>query len=204
MAATGRAVTRDLNGNTFKRKKLETHAKTFANALCYQKSYAYTDLIWPKWRWRVQYRKKLNQSAATAAIFDVIKSQRSLGKSILIFFALWALVARFPINRRFFRQNGRISRIVLRGIYATNELNSTITTTEMRKLAKKKSLKLEQFFLAGFFAFIARPTLSYFIEKVMRSSLTLISKIVASSVAMHRRDLHFVGNTHIHCRGSLM
>ena len=51
----------------------------------------------------------------------------------------------------------------------------------MRKLAKTKSLKLEQFFLAGFFAFIARPTLSYFIEKVMRSSLTLISKIVASS-----------------------
>ena len=125
-------------------------------------------------------------------------------KSILIFFALWALVARFPTNRRFFRQNGRISRIVLRGIYATNELNSTITTTEMRKLAKTKSLKLEQFFLAGFFAFIARPTLFYFIEKVMRSSLTLISKIVASSVAMHRRDLHFVGNTHIHCRGSLM
>ena len=206
MAATGRAVTRDLNRNTLKRKKLETHAKTFANALCYQKSHAYTDLIWPKWRWRVQYRKKLNQraSAVTAAIFDVIKSQRSLGKSILIFFALWALVARFPTNRRFFRQNGRISRSVLPGIYATNELNSTITTTEMRKLAKTKSLKLEQFFLAGFFAFIARPTLSYFIEKVMRSSLTLISKIVASSVAMHRRDLHFVGNTQIHCRGSLM
>ena len=57
MAATGRAVSGDLNRNTLKRKKLETHAKTFANALCYQKSHAYTDLIWPTWRWRVQYRK---------------------------------------------------------------------------------------------------------------------------------------------------
>ena len=48
MAATGRAVTGDLNRNTLKRKKLETHAKTFANALCYQKSHANTDLIWPR------------------------------------------------------------------------------------------------------------------------------------------------------------
>ena len=48
MAATRRAVSRDLNGNTLKRKKLETHAKTFANALCYQKSHAYKDLIWPR------------------------------------------------------------------------------------------------------------------------------------------------------------
>ena len=78
-------------------------------------------------------KKELNQraSAATAAIFDVIKSPRSLGKSIPIFFALWAPVARFPTNRRFFRRNGRISRIVLRGIYATNELNSTTKTTEV-------------------------------------------------------------------------
>ena len=129
MAATGQAVSRNLNGNILKRKILATHAKTFANALRYQKSHAYTDLIWPRWRWRVQYKKELNQrtSAATAAIFDVIKSQRSLGKSILIFFSLWAPVAR----GRFFRRNGRISRIVLRGIYATNELNSTTKTTEV-------------------------------------------------------------------------
>ena len=129
MAATGRAVSRDLNGNTLKKKNLETHAKTYANALCHQKSHANTGLIRPKWRWRVQYKKELNQrtSAATAAIFDIIKSQRSLGKSILIFFALWTPVAR----GRFFRRNGRISRIVLRGIYATNELNSTTKTREV-------------------------------------------------------------------------
>ena len=48
MAATGQAVSRNLNGNTLRRKNLETHARTFANALCYQKSHAYTDLIWPK------------------------------------------------------------------------------------------------------------------------------------------------------------
>ena len=89
--------------------------------------------------------------------------------------SLWAPVARFPTNCRFFRRNGRISRIVLRGIYATNELDSTTAMMEMSKLAKTKSLKLQQFFLAGFFAFIARPTLSNFIEKVMRSSRTLIS-----------------------------
>ena len=37
-----------------------------------------------------QYKKELSQraTAATAAIFDIIKSQRSLGKSILTFFAL--------------------------------------------------------------------------------------------------------------------
>ena len=139
MATTGRAVCRNLNGNTLKRKILATHAKTFASALCYQKSHANTDLIWPRWRWRVQYKKELNQraSAATAAIFDIIKSPRSLGKSIPIFFPLWTPVARFPTNRRFFRRNGRISRIVLRGIYATNELNLNTTTTEMRKLAKQ-------------------------------------------------------------------
>ena len=73
---------------------------------------------------------------------------------------------------------------ILRGVYATNELNSTTTMMEMRKLAKTKSLKLQQFFLASFFAFIARPTLSNYIEEVMRSSRTLISKIVASSVAI--------------------
>ena len=90
MAATRRAVSKDLNGNTLKRKRLGTRARTFANALCYQKSHANTDLIWPRWGWRVQHKKELNQrtSAATAAIFDVIKSQRSLGKSILTFFAL--------------------------------------------------------------------------------------------------------------------
>ena len=123
----------------FEREKLERRAKTFANALYYQKSLAYTDLIWPRWRWRVQYKKELNQraSAATAAIFDVIKSPRSQGKSIPIFFPLWAPVARFPTNRRFFGRNGRISRIVLRGIYATSKLNATTTTTDMRKLAKQ-------------------------------------------------------------------
>ena len=90
MAATRRAVSKDLNGNTLEKKKLGTHARTFANALCYQKSHANTDLIWPRWGWRVQYKKEFNQrtSATTAAIFDVIKSQRSLGKSILTFFAL--------------------------------------------------------------------------------------------------------------------
>ena len=48
-----------------------------------------------------------------------------------------------PLSRNFqqilgfFRGNGRISRSVLRGIYATNELNLNTTTTEIRKLAKQ-------------------------------------------------------------------
>lgn len=114
--------------------------------------------------------KKMNQraSATTATIFDVI------------FFALWAPVARFPTNRRFFKRNGRISRIVLRGIYATNELNATIPTTEMKKLSNLQHF----FFLAGFFAFIAWPTLFNFIEKAIWSSYTLIFNIIASSVTI--------------------
>ena len=68
-----------------------------------------------------------------------------------------------------------------------------------KEISKTKSLSLQQFFLAGFFAFIARPTLSNFIEKVMRSSRTLISTTVASSVAIVATN-----HTHIHRRDSLM
>ena len=67
------------------------------------------------------------------------------------------------------------------------------------EISKTKSLKLQHLFLAGFFAFIARPTLSNFIEKVMRSSRTLISTTVASSVAIVATN-----HTHIHRRDSLM
>ena len=46
-------------------------------------------------------------------------------------------VARFPSNRRFFRQSRRISRIVLRG-NTTSKLSAITTTTGTRKLANQK------------------------------------------------------------------
>ena len=79
---------------------------------------------------------------------------------------------RFPTNRGLFRQNDRISGIILRGFYATNERTQRNHNDDGKEeISKTKSLNLQHFFLAGFFAFIARPTLSNFIEKVMRLSL---------------------------------
>ena len=121
--------------NTLKKKKLKTHRLLRMRFAI--KNHTRTP-IWsgPEEDDEFNIKKELNQrtSAATAAIFDIIKCQRNLGRSILTFFALWAPVTRFPTNRRFFRQNGRISGIVLRGIYATSELNSTTTTTANQNL----------------------------------------------------------------------
>ena len=54
--------------------------------------------------------------------------------------------ARFPSNRRFFRQNHRISRIFLRGNSISELSATTITKTETNNIGKLKTLKVQRFF----------------------------------------------------------
>ena len=62
-----------------------------------------------------------------------------------------------------------MSGIVFRG-KATSELSATTTTTETRKYKQNKNSEGAAHFLAGFFAVIARRTLSNLIEMAMQSS----------------------------------
>ena len=66
-----------------------------------------------------------------------LNPQEAWEKAFLFSLPYEPLSRNFQQILGFFRGNGRISRSVLRGIYATNELNLNTTTTEMRKLAKQ-------------------------------------------------------------------
>ena len=61
-----------------------------------------------------------------------VTAENTVGPQSVWVFADVDFVARFPSNRRFFRQNRRISRIVLRG-NATSELSASATTKAGRK-----------------------------------------------------------------------
>ena len=120
----------------------------------------------------------------------ILLSRKSPNKEPLYGYLRTSISSRVSIKSSVFRQNCRISRIVLRG-NTTSKLSTITTTTGMRKLAKQKVRTCSTFFGR----FLCRHCITN-VVKLGNAIVCLIYEIVASSMVIFATSISSETDTH--------